>query len=173
MFWAVNQVVFLTFGAYLKEVSGVTNTVLAQGLLAVSGVGVVFGYFIAGYVSIKGIQLILILIAAIGLSTGLFFLSMCQSVYIIGCLFFCYGVFSGLFVVTLESLIQLNTGEYSSAQILAGKNFIANIGMLVFLMITVCFSINNYSSVILFNSMCFVAVVGALFTIISYFKSSN
>jgi hypothetical protein len=51
LFWAVNQVLFAAFGAHLKDFAGVTSTVVAQGLLAIGGVGIIVGSITAGRLS--------------------------------------------------------------------------------------------------------------------------
>jgi len=51
IFWGINQVVFVAFGAYLKGTANVTNTVVAQGLMAIAGLGVIIVSLTAGKVS--------------------------------------------------------------------------------------------------------------------------
>ena len=165
VFWSVNQVVLATFGAYLKDVAGVTNTVVAQGLLALGGIGIIFGSMYAGRVSKSYIEVGLIPVAAIGLSLGLFFLPQAHSIWVLGALLVMYGLFGGLFIVPLESLIQFNARSDDSGQILAGKNFIANVGMLFFLILTIGFTQLNFSSAFILNLMCIAAAAGAVYTL--------
>ena len=49
--WGVSQVVLAIFGEYLKSTLGITDTVTAQGLLALSGVGMIVGSVFVGQVS--------------------------------------------------------------------------------------------------------------------------
>ena len=77
VFWGINQVVLASFGAYLKETAHVTNTVVAQGLLAFGGVGVVMGSLFAGKVSRRYIETGIIPIGAAGI-TLLLFLRFCN-----------------------------------------------------------------------------------------------
>lgn len=165
VFWSVNQVVLATFGSYLKEVAGVTNTIVAQGLLALGGVGIIIGSIYAGRISKSYIEVGLIPVAAIGLAGGLFFLPQAQSVWLLGALFVMYGLFGGLFIVPLESLIQFNVRSDDSGQVLAGKNFVANVGMLFFLVLTIGLTQLNFSSTSILNLMCIVAVAGAVYTL--------
>ena len=51
IFWGINQVVFAAFGAYLKGTANVTNAVVAQGLMAIAGLGVIIVSLTAGKVS--------------------------------------------------------------------------------------------------------------------------
>jgi len=43
IFYAVSQVLLAVFGVHLKEVAGVENTVVAQGIMALAGVGIAVG----------------------------------------------------------------------------------------------------------------------------------
>ncbi|HIC78624.1 MAG TPA: MFS transporter, partial [Sulfurovum sp.] len=43
IFWGISQVVVAIFGEYLKLNMGVTNTVVAQGLLSIVGLGIISG----------------------------------------------------------------------------------------------------------------------------------
>ena len=43
LFWSVSQVVFALFGTLLEQKAGVENTVIAQGLMALGGLGIVVG----------------------------------------------------------------------------------------------------------------------------------
>lgn len=165
VFWSVNQVVLATFGAYLKDVAGVTNTVLAQGLLALGGVGIIIGSLYAGRVSKSFIEVGLIPVAATGLAVGLFLLPQAHSVWVLGALFIIYGIFGGLFIVPLESLIQFNAKSNDAGVILAGKNFIANVGMLLFLVITIGFAQLNLSSETILKLMGGVAAIGSAYTL--------
>ena len=51
MLWGVSQVVLAIFGEHLKSTLGITNTITAQGLLALSGIGMILGSIFAGRVS--------------------------------------------------------------------------------------------------------------------------
>jgi len=43
LFWGISQLVVAIFGEHLKSKMGITDTVVAQGILALSGVGIVLG----------------------------------------------------------------------------------------------------------------------------------
>ena len=45
LFWAIAQVVVAAYPEYAEHALGLTNTVMVQGLLACSGLGVVLGAF--------------------------------------------------------------------------------------------------------------------------------
>ena len=77
-----------------------------------------------------------------------------------------FGVFGGMFIVPLESLIQLYSNKNSLGRVLAGKNFIANIGMLIFLGIPIGCSLVNISSGAIFYILAGIVIVGAGYILI-------
>jgi len=164
VFWGVNQVVLAVFGAFLKEAAGVTNTVIAQGLLAVGGIGIIAGSLTAGKISKKSIATRLVPVGAAGMSAALFILPSLSNTVAIGILFLCYGLFGGLFIVPLNALIQLHADEGDMGRVLAANNFIQNIVMTVFLGLTILVAMGGLGSVPLLYLMCAVVVAGALYT---------
>jgi acyl-[acyl-carrier-protein]-phospholipid O-acyltransferase/long-chain-fatty-acid--[acyl-carrier-protein] ligase len=165
LFWAVNQVLFAAFGAYLKESTGETNTIVAQGLLSIGGLGVIVGSVMAGRVSRNYIETGAIPMGAMGMTVSLFLLPHVESRMLLGALLFCYGVFGGLFIVPLNSLIQFTARNRDLGKVLAGNNFMQNICMLGFLGLTVAFSVGGIGSVPLFYLLGAVALGGTLYTL--------
>ena len=74
MFWGVSQVVLAAFPAFAKEALAIENTIVIQGLLACSGIGIVIGSLLAGKISHDHIETALIPIGALGMVVTLFFL---------------------------------------------------------------------------------------------------
>ena len=71
IFWAINQVLLASYGAYLKEFIPGTSELYSNSTLAVGGIGIFFGALYAGRISRGFIETGIIPIAAIGLSIGL------------------------------------------------------------------------------------------------------
>jgi acyl-[acyl-carrier-protein]-phospholipid O-acyltransferase/long-chain-fatty-acid--[acyl-carrier-protein] ligase len=147
LFWAVNQVLFAAFGAHLKEAAGVTSTVVAQGLLAIGGIGIIIGSVTAGRLSRSHIETGVIPVAAVGMTTCLALIPGMTDTVALGCLLTVYGFFGGLFVVPLNALIQFNATDSDLGTVLAGNNFVQNVAMLTFLVGTVLASLTGLSSV--------------------------
>lgn len=164
MFWGVNQVVLATFGAYLKTTAGITNTVIAQGILAIGGIGVILGSLFAGKISRNFIETGLIPAGSIGITISLFLLPQITSPLLLSILFFLYGIVGGIFIVPLNSLIQFNAKESDLGKIMAGNNFIQNVVMFLFLMVTMLFAINNIGCVPVFYILFAVALIGSIYT---------
>ncbi len=166
VFWGISQLVVAIFGEYLKEHMGVDNTVIAQGLLSLSGVGIVAGSLFVGRVSRRYIETGIIPIGALGITVSLFFISSLESLTALGILFFFYGFFSGLFIVPLNTLIQFAAPKRMMGKILAGSNFMQNVSMFFFLMLVTLFAFVGVSSTALFTVAMLIALIGFLYTLI-------
>lgn len=161
LFWAVNQVLLAAFGAHLKEVAGVTSTVVAQGLLAIGGVGIIVGSMTAGRVSRNHIETGLIPLAALGMTICMAIIPCMRDIVVLGALLAVYGFFGGLFVVPLNALIQFNAPESEAGTILAGNNFVQNVFMLSFLGATVLTSLQGLGSVPIILTLAGIMALGS------------
>ncbi|MCF6281734.1 MAG: MFS transporter [Candidatus Polarisedimenticolaceae bacterium] len=165
VFWGVSQVVLATFPAYAKEHLEVTNTIIIQGLLACSGLGIVIGSLIAGKVSDRYIETGLIPIGAMGIVITLGLITALPSLPLLGINILFFGIFGGLFIIPLNALIQFHAREAELGTVLAGNNLIQNIVMLGLLGMTVLFAFTGFSSTLLLNLVALVALVGTLYTL--------
>jgi acyl-[acyl-carrier-protein]-phospholipid O-acyltransferase/long-chain-fatty-acid--[acyl-carrier-protein] ligase len=66
MFWAISQVVLASFPAFAKEVLHETDTLIIQGIIGCTGLGIIVGSLFAGKVSKNYIELGLIPVGALG-----------------------------------------------------------------------------------------------------------
>jgi len=164
--WGISQLILAVFGPYLKETMDITNTVIAQGLLSLSGIGMVIGSLFSGRVSKNYIELGTIPLGAVGVAITLFFIPSFTSLYMIGFGLFIYGFFAGLFIVPLNSVIQFDTNEDKLGRTLAGNNFIQNIVMFSFLVMTSVLAYFNVSSENLIYIAAIVATIGGIYTIL-------
>ena len=166
VFWGISQVVVAVFGDFLKESLGVTNTVVAQGLLALSGLGIIIGSLFAGRVSRNHIETGIIPLGALGIALSVYVLPSLESMWGIGLDIFLFGVFSGLFIVPLNSLIQFATPTSSLGKVLAGNNFVQSVVMFLFLVMTALFAYFHVSSTMLLYIVALIAFVGMVYTFI-------
>ena len=164
--WGIAQVVVAIFGEYIKERLGVTNTVTAQALLALLGVGIIFGSIFAGRVSKHYIETGIIPIGALGVTISLFILPSFSSLTMIGATLFLFGFSAGLFIVPLNSIIQFATPLEILGKILAGNNFMQNISMFGFLVFTALCGYLQISSETLFYMVAIVSLLGMGYTFI-------
>ncbi|MBR9885713.1 MAG: acyl-[ACP]--phospholipid O-acyltransferase, partial [Oceanospirillales bacterium] len=165
LFWAISQVVLAAFPAYAKATLAETNTVVIQGLLAATGVGIVLGSMIAGRLSRNYLELGLIPVGAIGISAALLVLPSLTSVTGIGLLFLLLGVCGGFFIVPLNALIQYSARPSRLGTVLAGNNWVQNLCMIGFLALAVLFSLAGFDSEGLLYLLAFTAIGGAIYTI--------
>lgn len=133
IFWGINQVMLASYGAYLKAFAGNPSAVFVQSALAIAGIGILFGASYAGRVSRGFVETGLIPAAAIGICVCLALLSHFTNHTTILVMFFIYGIFGGMLVVPLNSLIQFNAKDSQLGKVMAANNFIQTIFMLGFL----------------------------------------
>jgi acyl-[acyl-carrier-protein]-phospholipid O-acyltransferase/long-chain-fatty-acid--[acyl-carrier-protein] ligase len=166
MFWSVSQVMLATFPAFAKETLGETNTVMIQGTLAASGLGIMLGALLAGRWSKNHIEMALVPLGAVGIIVGLALIPGIESNigHIIN--FMMIGTMGGFFIVPLNALIQFHAGDNELGKVLAGNNLFQNIGMLTFLLITVALSSAGASAVLILSLLVLVAIFGSLYTLI-------
>ncbi len=137
--WGVSQVVLAIFGEHLKSTLGITNTITAQGLLSLAGVGIIFGSIMAGRVSKNYIETGIIPLGSLGVTVSLYMIPSLTSLVSLGIALLSFGFFSGLFIVPLNALIQFSSPQKILGKILAGNNFMQNISMFFFLVLTAIF----------------------------------
>lgn len=166
VFWSVSQVMLAAFPAFAKAKLGIDNTVLLQGILASSGIGIILGSVLAGRWSKNHIEAGLIPIGAAGIALGLLILPGLDSV-VAQCLNFLFiGAMGGLFIVPLNALIQFHAGEHELGRVLAGNNLVQNIAMLGFLALTALFAWFGASTALLLYLIAVVALVGTGYTVL-------
>jgi len=136
MFWGISQTFLATFPAFAKIVLAEDNTIIIQGLLACSGVGIIIGSIIAGSGQQGHIKTVLIPLGAIGMCCVLFVLPHLDTTTSFAAAIMGFGLFGGLFIIPLNALIQLHAPIEHLGTILAGNNWIQNLVMISFLIIT-------------------------------------
>lgn len=166
VFFAVNQVILATYGAHLKEVIGETDTRIANGLMALAGVGIVVGAIFAGRWSRNYIETGMIPAGALGMFVGMLLLPGIHHLPTLGGLFLFYGFCAGLFIVPLNSLIQFYAREGESGVVLAGNNFIQNIAMLAFLALSIAVAQAGISTYWTLYALAAVALIGFLYALL-------
>ena len=166
IFWGISQLVVAIFGEHLKSTMGIDNTVIAQGILALSGVGIVVGSLLVSRFSRHYIETGIIPLGALGITLSLFVMPHLESLTALGILFFFYGLFSGLFIVPLNTLIQFVTPKRMMGKVLAGNNFMQYSVMFGFLLLTTIVAYSGFESSTLFTVASWVALLGFIYTVI-------
>ncbi len=166
VFWGIAQVLLAAFPAYVEDSLGESNTVMIQGLMAFSGIGIILGAAVAGRVSRDHVEIGLIPVGAIGIALVVLLLPHIRVEWLHGINFLALGFLAGLFIVPLNALIQFNAGERELGRVLAAKNFVLNWVMLAALILTVVSALAEAGSRVIMLGLGVVAAVGALYTII-------
>jgi len=159
LFWSISQVVLAVFGEYAKSELGVTNTIFVQGVMALAGIGIVVGSIMAANFSKYYINTGLIVVGSVGITVLVFFIPFVHSMGVMAVMFMTFGVFSGFLMVPLNAQIQYLSPRVHLGIILAGSNFIQNIFMFLFLVLTTVFVYFGMNAELLFYLMAFVGFV--------------
>ncbi len=165
VFWAVGQVLLASFPAFVKEVTGITNTIALQGLLACAGIGIGFGSAFAGRFSRNYIETGLLPLAAAGLALGLVLLPTLTSALWMGVWLLLTGFAGGVFIVPLNALIQYHAKPSALGATLAASNWLQNLAMGALLLLTLLLALLGFSSRSLLLLISAIAVIGACYTL--------
>ncbi|WP_373778900.1 acyl-[ACP]--phospholipid O-acyltransferase [Glaesserella sp.] len=166
IFWGVSQVIVAAFPAHYKAIFDSDNAIVIQAILAVSGIGLIVGSTIAGSMSKHHIEHGIIPVGALGIFLAIFFLASSSSVAVMTFCSFLFGVFGGMFIVPLNATIQFFAPEKSSGKIMAGNNFVQNVSMVVFLLLSIAFVSANISTTGLLLFAAFICLIGSFYAVI-------
>ncbi|MDD2789239.1 MAG: MFS transporter [Sulfurimonas sp.] len=158
LFWSISQVVLAIFGEYAKSELGVTNTIYVQGIMALAGIGIVVGSFLAASFSKYYINTGLVAIGAFGMTIIVFMVPFSTSIVLMAFMFMFFGLFSAFILVPLNAHIQFLSPTVHLGTIIAGSNFVQNIFMIAFLLLTTIFAYFGMNAAFLFYLMGFVGV---------------
>ncbi len=165
MFWSVSQVMLATFPAFAKAVLAEDNTLIIQGIMACTGIGIVIGSTLAAKASRNYIELGLIPVSALTFAVLLASVSGLDNVYTMALVFLGLGISGGLFIVPLNSLIQYHAHEDQLGTVLAGNNWVQNVAMLSALIATIALVTWGISSIGVFYSLSALALAGSVYTV--------
>jgi len=172
LFWSISQVVLAIFGEFAKGELGITNAIYVQGAMAMAGFGIIAGSFLAAALSKYYVNSGVATIGAIGITIVVLIIPSCESMLSLVLLFALFGIFSGFIMVPLNSLIQLKAPRVHLGTILAGNNFVQNIFMVSFLLLTTLFAFFGMSAISLFYLMSLVGAYLSFILVRRYFVIS-
>ena len=158
LFWSISQVVLAIFGEYAKRELGITNAIFVQGVMALAGIGIVFGSIMVAQLSRYYINNGLVVVGSVGITLVVFLVPLFDSLIVMAMLFALFGIFSAFILVPLNAYIQYLSPRVHLGTIIAGNNFIQNIFMVSFLAVTTVFAYLGMNAEVLFYLMGFVGV---------------
>ncbi len=164
-YWGLAQALIAVFPTFAEERLQQHNTVAIQAMLAITGIGVMLGSLIAGRLSRHHIETGLIPVGAVGIALCLAILPTLHTTTPMALLMLAVGVSGGLFIIPLNSLIQYQASDEKIGTILAGNNWVQNVTMLAFLVVTATASWIGLNSAGMFVLLTLVAIIGAGYTV--------
>jgi acyl-[acyl-carrier-protein]-phospholipid O-acyltransferase / long-chain-fatty-acid--[acyl-carrier-protein] ligase len=168
LFWSISQVILASFGAYAKSTLHVENTIIVQGLMALAAIGIIVGSVIASHLSRHYLHKGLIVAGAVKITVMLVLLPMVDTLPLIGLIFFGFGVGGAMMIVSLNALILAKTPRAHIPYILSGNNWVQNIFMTFFLMVTTLAAYASWDAITLFYAMIVVSALLSLGAMIRY-----
>ena len=166
LFWGVSQVIVAAFPAHYKAIFQADNAIVIQAILAVSGLGLILGSYVAGKMSHLHIELGIVPVGAVGIFISLFCLTLTDSNLFLTICSFAFGFFGGLFIVPLNATIQYFAPEAISGKIMAGNNFMQNVLMVAFLLLSILFVKLSLSTTNLLIFTSLVCLVGSFYAML-------
>jgi acyl-[acyl-carrier-protein]-phospholipid O-acyltransferase/long-chain-fatty-acid--[acyl-carrier-protein] ligase len=165
MFWGVSQSVLAIFPSYMKDYLHISDTIMVQGIMATTALGIIFGSVYTGKASKYFIETGLVPVGAIGLSIALFLVPSTTNLFFLTIEFFLIGFFGGMFLVPLNSLIQFNSDDDKLGKIIASNNFMNSLFMLLFLGLTTLSAMYSFDSIPIFYFLSVTVVFGAIYSL--------
>ena len=153
LFWSISQVVLAVFGEYAKDELGVSNTIFVQGVMALAGIGIVVGSILVTQFSKYYINTGLATLGAIGMTIIVFIVPFTHSMIFIAFLFTLFGISAAFLLVPMNAYIQHLSPNVHLGTVLAGSNFVQNIFMFSFLILTTLFAYFGMNAELLFYVM--------------------
>ena len=164
LFWGVSQATMAVFPSYVKMYLNITDVFLINGVIAASGVGIAIGSIIYSKISKHYIEVGTVPLSFIGMAVTLYFSTVIQTPFLLAICFLLFGVFGGMFVVPLNSLIQFNTNKKILGTILAGNNWFHSLSMFLMLAMTTIVSYYDLDPLKTIYLILSIIVIGLIYT---------
>ncbi|TCP93424.1 acyl-[acyl-carrier-protein]-phospholipid O-acyltransferase/long-chain-fatty-acid--[acyl-carrier-protein] ligase [Cricetibacter osteomyelitidis] len=166
IFWGISQVIVAAFPAHYKAIFNDDNALSIQAILAMSAIGIIAGSYVAGTMSKVHIEHGIVPIGALGMFLAVLTFGSTSNFTVVTISSFAFGFFGGMFIVPLNATIQFLAPEKDTGKIMAGNNFVQNIAMTLFLLVSIALVHFNVSTVGLFIFAAVVCFAGSLYSIL-------
>lgn len=165
VFYAVSQGVLAVFPSFAKMYLNITDVFIVNGVLAASGVGIALGAIIYSKMSKYYIEVGTIPLSALMMALTLYISTIVQTPFMLIVTFLVFGIFGGMFVVPLNSLILFNANKKVLGTILAGNNWFQSLAMFLMLCITTIVSFYELDPLNTLYLILCIIIIGTFYTI--------
>ncbi len=165
VFWGISQGLMAVFPSFAKQYLNITDVFIINGVLAASGIGIAIGSIIYARISKHYIEVGTIPLAALGMSLMIYISTIVDSALLLSLTFLVFGIFGGLFVVPLNSLIQFNAKKNVLGTILAGNNWFHSLAMFAMLTLTTVVSLMDFDPKNTLYLILIITIIGTLYTV--------
>ena len=164
-FWTVAQIVLVALPSLARQASQVGTGSTGPMILVYTALGIIAGALLAGRISRQHLETGLIPFAALAIALLLALAPSLETTLGLTLALIAIGIFGGLFIVPLTTLIQFHAPAGQLGTISAGRHWFQAIGMLLGLAVGVAVKKQGIDSANLFYAMAVVAAVGAGYTV--------
>ncbi|QKF58360.1 acyl-[ACP]--phospholipid O-acyltransferase [Aliarcobacter lanthieri] len=165
VFFGVSQGMIAVFPSFAKMYLHITDVFIINGIIATSGVGIAIGAIIYSRLSKFYIEIGTIPLSFLGMALMIYLSTIVQTPFVLVITFLVFGIFGGMLVVPLNSLIQFNAKKKLLGTILAGNNWFQSLFMFLMLCITTIVSFYELDPLNTIYLIFFIIVIGSIYTI--------
>lgn len=165
LFFGVSQAMIAVFPAFAKMYLGITDVFVVNGIIASSGIGIAIGAIIYSRISKFYIEIGTIPFSFLGMALMIYISTIVKTPFLLVSSFLLFGIFGGMLVVPLNSLIQFNAKRKLLGTILAGNNWFQSLFMTLMLFTTTIVSFYDLDPLHTIYLILFIIIVGASYTI--------
>ncbi len=165
VFWGISQATMAVYPSFAKMYMNITDVFVINGVIGLSGIGIAIGSIIYSRVSKHYIEIGTIPLATLGMVLTIYLSTTMENPIFTGICFLFFGIFGGLFVVPLNSLIQFNVKKNILGTVLAGNNWFQSLAMFLMLCMTTIVSLYDLDPLNTMYIILAITVIGCVYTI--------
>ena len=156
---------FITFPVYAKEYLEITNIFAINTIMFFSGIGFVIGSFFYSRLAKQYIETGTIPLAFVVMLLSFYSSLNVDSVFALIVSYFVFGIAAGLFVSPLNALLQFNAKKINLVSIIAGRNFITSLAVILVIVLTSLASLKDIDSELVLYILLALFTLGTVYTL--------
>lgn len=165
VFYGVSQGVLAVFPSYAKMYINITDVFVVNGILAASGIGIAIGAIIYSKISKFYIEVGTIPLSALMMALMIYISTVVQTPFMLALTFLIFGIFGGMLVVPLNSLVIFNAKKKVLGTVLAGSNWFQSVAMFLMLCTTTVVSYYELNPLDTIYLILFIIIIGSIYTL--------